>query len=546
MNQSLAIPHVYKAVNSILTSLSSHKDIKIVFSGRPCTDGKTVYLGEPPVCSTEALDAYLAHGTHEIHHVLYTSFEGIAEVGPLFPLVNALEDVRIDSIGYRAFPGTYYWREKHLERLKEKDMLPEISESLSPAALLCLTLFWNMTHIKLSYSVSEHFARHSREIFIRHFGEKLYEKVHALALKAVNSSGTSEVIEICREIAREFCSFSEGVGKTENNSANESREEKSTESSPKGVEAVNHIGESSAEDGEGVDSEFAKLFMGENPESVDMHKVSSADARSHQKKEAETGLESVAVWPVRRSEVVSGHDRLFEKTLEEQTSLRASRFRRFLNASVYIPSNRSRQGNRILPSALAGLSVGDDRVFTTDAPAKRPSAAFSILIDRSGSMDRETMRTAAVCGYLLADLIDSVKGCCASATAFPGTERHTLLEVKSFAEKATKCRHRFMGLRSFGYTPVCQSLNSVAAQLFGRREERKIIFMITDGLCSEEGQLKAVSERLQKAGIEIICLGIGSSSPIIFQDQINIKNSCEMPEALYQLLERSMKKSFNS
>ena len=61
---TIALPAILKAVNGILTSLSGEKEIKVVFAGTPCTDGKTVYLGEPLLQSQDALDAYLSHGTH--------------------------------------------------------------------------------------------------------------------------------------------------------------------------------------------------------------------------------------------------------------------------------------------------------------------------------------------------------------------------------------------------------------------------------------------------------------------------------------------------
>ena len=99
-----------------MTSLSGEKEIKVVFAGTPCTDGKTVYLGEPLLQSQDALDAYLSHGTHEIHHVLYSDFDEVASLGGLHSLVNALEDVRIDAIGYKKYPGGYLWRNEHFSR----------------------------------------------------------------------------------------------------------------------------------------------------------------------------------------------------------------------------------------------------------------------------------------------------------------------------------------------------------------------------------------------------------------------------------------------
>ncbi len=186
--------------------------------------------------------------------------------------------------------------------------------------------------------------------------------------------------------------------------------------------------------------------------------------------------------------------------------------------------------------------VGEDRIFTTEDTVKQPSAAFAVLIDRSGSMDKRTMRTAAICGAVLCRLIDRVSGCRASAYAFPGMERNTLLEIKRFDERSESVTDRFAGIRSFGYTPVCQSLNSAAAILSNRKERRKIIFMLTDGLCSEEELLKERSKVLTKAGIEVVCLGIGRLSPLIFDLQKNIEDAFDMQEALYELLEATMKK----
>ena len=114
---TIALPAVLKAVNGILTSLSAGKEIKVVFAGTPCTDGKTVYLGEPLLQSQDALDAYLSHGTHEIHHVLYSDFDEVASLGGLHSLVNALEDVRIDAIGYKKYPGGYLWRNEHFSKM---------------------------------------------------------------------------------------------------------------------------------------------------------------------------------------------------------------------------------------------------------------------------------------------------------------------------------------------------------------------------------------------------------------------------------------------
>ena len=98
---------------------------------------------------------------------------------------------------------------------------------------------------------------------------------------------------------------------------------------------------------------------------------------------------------------------------------------------------------------------------------------------------------------------------------------------------------RFCALRPFGYTPVRQSINSAAAQLVSRRESRKIIFLITGGLCSDAELLTDIEQDLKRAGIEIVCLGIGDDIPKIFSIQSDIKHSRQMKEAAYKLLEET-------
>ena len=171
---TIALPAVLKAVNGILTSLSAGKEIKVVFAGTPCTDGKTVYLGEPLLQSQDALDAYLSHGTHEIHHVLYSDFDEVASLGGLHSLVNALEDVRIDAIGYKKYPGGYLWRNEHFSKMARAGQLPNISEHTSPGALLCLTCYWCMTALMLEYDCSKHYSEEAKNDFVQRFGQELF------------------------------------------------------------------------------------------------------------------------------------------------------------------------------------------------------------------------------------------------------------------------------------------------------------------------------------------------------------------------------------
>lgn len=66
--------------------------------------------------------------------------------------------------------------------------------------------------------------------------------------------------------------------------------------------------------------------------------------------------------------------------------------------------------------------------------------------------------------------------------------------------------------------------------------------MITDGLCSDAELLTDIEQDLKRAGIEIVCLGIGDDIPKIFSIQSDIKYSHQMKEAAYKLLEETFRR----
>mgnify|MGYP001026315934 FL=1 len=539
---TIALPAILKAVNGILTSLSGEKEIKVVFAGTPCTDGKTVYLGEPLLQSQDALDAYLSHGTHEIHHVLYSDFDEVASLGGLHSLVNALEDVRIDAIGYKKYPGGYLWRNEHFSKMARAGQLPKINEHTSPGALLCLTCYWCMTALMLEYDCSKHYSEEAKNAFVQRFGQELFERIMQKAEESVRSPNAAAVIQCAREIAQLFSqAISQKVFSEENKC---SSDQPGAGSSSKGASASSE-GKGKAKipkkDKQKSD-EFDALFESDDLKDADIHRAIEEDYKNYRGATGENPTGKAAVWPTVRSELSPRVDPEFKAEAEKLLRGGSQQFHRFLQGLSFQPTRYARSGRDLEPKRLSRLYVGDTRVFRCEESALRPSVAMCVLLDRSGSMTREDMRTGSLCGQAIAGMTDSVSGCRSSVYAFPGVERQTLLEVKRFDEPVASCLDRFCALRPFGYTPVRQSINSAAAQLVSRRESRKIIFLITDGLCSDAELLTDIEQDLKRAGIEIVCLGIGDDIPKIFSIQSDIKHSRQMKEAAYKLLEETFRR----
>lgn len=314
---TIALPAVLKAVNGILTSLSAGKEIKVIFAGTPCTDGKTVYLGEPLLQSQDALDAYLSHGTHEIHHVLYSDFDEVASLGGLHSLVNALEDVRIDAIGYKKYPGGYLWRNEHFSKMARAGQLPKINEHTSPGALLCLTCYWCMTALMLEYDCSKHYSEEAKNAFVQRFGQELFERIMQKAEESVRSPNTAAVIQCAREIAQ---LFSQAI------SQKVFSEEKKCSSDQPGAGSSSK-GASASSEGKGKakipqkdkqkSDEFDALFESDDLKDADIHRAIEEDYKNYRGATGENPTGKAAVWPTVRSELSPRVDPEFKAEAEK-------------------------------------------------------------------------------------------------------------------------------------------------------------------------------------------------------------------------------------
>ena len=397
-----------------------------------------------------------------------------------------------------------------------------------------------MTALMLEYDCSKHYSEEAKNAFVQRFGQELFERIRQKAEESVRSPNTVAVIQCAREIAQLFSqAISQKVFSEQNKS---SPDQHSGDSSSKGASVLSEGKGKTPKKDKQKSEDFDALFEDDDLKDADIHRAMEEDYKNYRGATGENPTGKAAVWPTVRSELSPRVDPEFKAEAEKLLRGGSQQFHRFLQGLSFQPTRYARSGRDLEPKRLSRLYVGDTRVFRYEESELRPSVAMCVLLDRSGSMTREDMRTGSLCAQAIAGMADSVSGCRSSVYAFPGVERQTLLEVKRFDETVASCLDRFCALRPFGYTPVRQSINSAAAQLVNRKESRKIIFLITDGLCSDAELLTDIEQDLKRAGIEIVCLGIGDDIPKIFSIQSDIKYSHQMKEAAYKLLEETFRR----
>jgi len=166
----------------------------------------------------------------------------------------------------------------------------------------------------------------------------------------------------------------------------------------------------------------------------------------------------------------------------------------------------SERGNQVSMRHVSRLNSGDVRVFRHAKQTRKLDAAVMLLCDISGSMSGSKLRVAADALYAAACAIAPIPGVTVSARIFPGRGR-----VLGFNESPMMMRHRF-ALQATGSTPLTEGLMDAVADLVQRQEQRKAIFVLTDGDPNNRPESKLLIEQISRSGIELYGIGIQSNA----------------------------------
>ncbi|MDF4421560.1 VWA domain-containing protein [Vibrio parahaemolyticus] len=198
------------------------------------------------------------------------------------------------------------------------------------------------------------------------------------------------------------------------------------------------------------------------------------------------------------------------------------------------------QGTEICAGTLWGVKAGNSRIFRTENISKAPNTAFSILVDRSGSMGTYEMNMANVAAFAIAQALEFIKGAECEVMYYPfgdyrgGGFNHV---AKAFNERIASTATRSFNVRSDGGTPTAEALQGATGRLAMRKEERKILFLITDG-DTYGPNVQAALKECDILGVTVIGIGINTGELAGFEHRphISINSSSELDRALFNYL----------
>ncbi|HFG1572387.1 TPA: VWA domain-containing protein [Vibrio cholerae] len=212
-----------------------------------------------------------------------------------------------------------------------------------------------------------------------------------------------------------------------------------------------------------------------------------------------------------------------------------------LNDRNRVKRSYENTGTEICAGTLWGVSAGNNRVFKTETISKSPNTAFSILIDRSGSMQGPNMEMANVAAFAIGQAIEFIKGAECEVLYYPffDTVRQDgfVHIAKSFSERMNSVAQRSFNVHADHGTPTAEALQAATARLGLRKEPNKVLFLITDGQTSG-ATVQAALRECDVMGITVIGIGIGTGQLAGFEHRpyFAINSADELANSLFAYL----------
>ena len=512
-------------------ALGNAAGVAIRFGQSPSTDGRTIFLTEDEPQSEAERESLLGDLAHECGHIRFTDFSVISGTKPFEHAIdNALEDVRIEMAMGRLYRGA-----ERLLKVSQREAVEDIGKSLAkggmpPSALIPLFLLAHAEGELLERGDCRGLAAKARPLLEGVLGAERTACIADIALEVRDARSTADVIALRRRITDALGSLPEsaagvgvhcapaagsetapdasaagetGSGGNSSRSRDESSgdcpdgaspEQQSDERKPEpGKRRRGRKGKKSKEGGSLLDSLNAAAEddcsnplsgsrlerlrgNGKRPRTVDDR--FSVDL---------TGAER----PTDRLDVARGRARL------AQARARSAALRQALSGLMRGRAHTGRyltdSGCSLDSNALAGVAVGDWRVFEHRTEEPGVSAAVEILLDLSGSMSHEGRDEIAIgaCLGLLAAL-ETESGVSAGFSVFPaqGTgcslsqKRLGCITVLGHSERLADRAvvGRIGALSPYGGTPIREALRHGVLRLSGLDRDKRVVILATDGM----------------------------------------------------------------
>ncbi|AGG89008.1 cobaltochelatase CobT-related protein [Rhodanobacter denitrificans] len=565
---------IFGSLPILAAAFGRRQGVKVFVGGNiACTDGRVIRLPDLPLDCDETLEVKaMGYLFHETGHIEFTDFTTYATAGDAFEanLLNVVEDIRMESMRNATYPGSAASLSKLVGVVAaEGDFgTEEMAKTAEPQNVLMMGV---LTRLRSQYlgqpcDVAAAIWWPKLQALL---GRAASIKLEALLGCVDDLDTTADALALARRIK----TLVEEAAKDEPQEPSDPSQpgdpqqregdasgqggqpdaggDQSARSNPDADAASSSDAQGSTGDAQaGPDRQALSQALGAGASDfvpTDLGKVLGASLEQEARKGVEAEARQLAKEGVRARPVTDplavskrraqGQGEL-QQVLGQSQQLR-TRLAAAMEAQARAKVDYRRQGARLDGRVLHRLFTGDMRVFARKEVARKVNTAVQILLDRSGSMNGTPIEIARKATLATAVGISQIVGCKAAAAAFPAIE-----VLKEFDEAARGVAGRF-DLSAAGGTPMGRAMIWAASQLVSRREERKLLVVITDGEPEDVPMVKRLAGKFAQSGVEVIGVGIGSGRQAVerlFPSAVGIDAVDELAGALFGVIHKKMRR----
>ena len=512
-------------VAKVLSKLMSDRDgIEVTVSGSgawSCGGRINIPFGD----FTDPDYVTMTHGyiDHEIGHEKHTDFNTKFKSNLHANLCNIFEDSRMEKLVGSEYPGAKQNLEKLVLLAIKKGLFGEPESSDDPLSLTLSYCLYKGRVLNVDNQSLDKYAEQAltylKGVYSNSFIETLTEIVHKItSAKSTRDCSTMawEVIELLKEANEEEEQSDGGQTDDEQSDGGQSNDEQSDDGQSDGSSDNTNGNKTSASE-QDVSEQSSSLIRSvieaienDNVEVPDFHEMIAdelrKDAENFEPSEDDSELSKIfsAALPVTNKCKMLGLP-LHNPHLIPSAGKAVYRtlHRALIDETEELNGFRNR-GRKLSSKKLVGSTLGDDRIFKTPVVENDLSAAISILIDSSGSMSGDPQKVANAVALAMSKGLQSLQ--VSNEIGFYSSTMNLYI-AKPFNEKHINPK-RFEVCSDY-YTPSGEAMKSALMRLYSQTEDKKCLFLVTDGEPSCKVSFQEALELAEILGIKIAVLGVG-------------------------------------
>lgn len=196
----------------------------------------------------------------------------------------------------------------------------------------------------------------------------------------------------------------------------------------------------------------------------------------------------------------------------------------------------NRKAGALNVRALPSITVGSDRVFKRRDEVDGIDSAVMILLDNSSSMFERTNARKKLClmDYAVPTVVALHQAIRAAGGAVAvASFGWTVHKVADWGTPTAKAAQVLAQIGDDGMTNDAQAIRFCGDILLQRNEQRRILFVITDGVGDGE-MARANVEALERLGITVIGVGIELNVSGVYNQNITVRDINDLASASFK------------